>query len=509
MVSENNKRIAKNTALLYVRTLFSQIIALYASRKVLEILGVEDFGINNVVGGVVGMLTFLNGSMAVATQRYLTIELGRKDMKAYNKIFSMAYIIHIVLAILICILAETLGLWFVNHGLNIPSERMIAANWIYQLSVLSVAVGIMQTPYVASLTAHECMNVYAYMGMGEAVLRLLIVFLLWIIAYDKLIVYGILLFCVVLVTSFVYHTYCVRLFDECKFKWQWDKGLFRSLLGFTGWNLFGTIAWILKDQGVNVVMNIFGGPLINAARGVAYQVSNAIQNLVNGFSSAVGPQLTKNYAADNKEGLHRLMMISSKISFFLLLLVALPIMIEVPYLLHIWLVEVPEYAVVFTRLILLDALCATFGSPMITGLLATGHIKWYQIVVGSIMLLNVPLSYGFLYAGFPMEIPFVVSIFVTLMTFVARLWFCKHQLALPIKVYLHRVILPALFVSLVAVVLPIFVSVEMETGLLRLLSVTSVSIISVTGCIYLFGLTGIERNLVNAIICNQWKRFKR
>lgn len=176
MVSENNKRIAKNTALLYVRTLFSQIIALYASRKVLEILGVEDFGINNVVGGVVGMLTFLNGSMAVATQRYLTIELGRKDMKAYNKIFSMAYIIHIVLAILICILAETLGLWFVNHGLNIPSERMIAANWIYQLSVLSVAVGIMQTPYVASLTAHECMNVYAYMGMGEAVLRLLIVF---------------------------------------------------------------------------------------------------------------------------------------------------------------------------------------------------------------------------------------------------------------------------------------------------------------------------------------------
>lgn len=506
MVSDNNKRIARNTVLLYARTLFSQLLSLYTSRKILEILGVEDFGINNVVSGVVGMLTFLNGSMAVATQRYLTIELGRNDMKAYNKIFSMACVIHVVLALLICVAAETVGLWFVNHHLNIPSERMVAANWVYQISVVSMFIGVVQVPYMASITAHECMDVYAYVGMGEAVLRLIVVFVLLIISFDKLVSFGLLMFGIQMLSALIYRTFCVRRFQECRFRWQWDTGLFRSLLGFTGWNMFGTIAWILKDQGINVVMNLFGGPLVNAARGVAYQVSGAVQSLVNSFGTAIGPQLTKNYASGDRQGLHRLLMVSSKMTYFLLFLIALPVMIEVPYLLRLWLVEVPEHTVLFTRLILLEALAATFGSPMVTSLMATGNIKQYQIVVGSVMLLNVPLSYWLLHIGLPIAIPFVVSIGITVMAFVLRLWFCKCQIELPVKKYLRVVLLPVVTVSVFASVLPLWVNMELATGFLRLFLVAIVSTLSVLFCIYMFGLTRVERSVVITKVTVQLKK---
>ena len=509
MTSENNRRIAKNTVLLYIRTLFSQLLALYTSRKILEILGVEDYGINNVVGGVVGMLTFLNGSMAVATQRYLTIELGRNDMKAYNKIFSMACIIHVVLALLICVAAETVGLWFVNHQLNIPSERMVAANWIYQISVMATFIGIVQVPYMASITAHENLDVYAYVGMSEAVLRLVAVFLLLIISFDKLVSFGLLMLGIQVLSASVYRVFSVRRFRECHFRWQWDTDLFRSLLGFTGWNMFGTVAWILKDQGINVVMNLFGGPLVNAARGVAYQVSNAVQNLVNNFSAAVGPQLTKNYASGNRQGLHRLLMVSSKVTYFLLFLVALPVMIEIPYLLQLWLIQVPEHTVLFTRLILLEALVATFGSPMITSLMATGNIKLYQIVVGSIMLLNVPLSYWALYIGLPIAIPFVVSIGITVIAFALRLWFCKYQIGLSVKEYLRVVLLPVVVVSVFASVLPLWVNMKLSTGFFRLFLVVIISTISVFSCLYIFGLNKVERSVIIAGVVTQLKKFKK
>lgn len=502
MVSENNKRIAKNTMLLYVRTLFSQLLALYTSRKILEIIGVEDFGIYNVVGGVVVMLTFLNGSMGVATQRYLTIELGKNDMLAYNKIFSMACIIHIVMALLIFVAAETLGLWFLNAYLNIPSERMFAANCIYQASILVVLLGIVQTPYNASLMAHERMGVYAYVGMGESILRLLIVFLLLVISYDRLIAYAFLLLVVQLISALIYRIYCIHHFEECKFHWIWDKTLFRSMLGFTGWNLFGTIAWILKDQGNNMLMNIFGGPLINAARGVSYQVSNAVQNLVNGFGTAVNPQLTKSYASEDKKGLHKLMFSSSRISFFLLLLIALPVMIEIPYLLHLWLVEVPAYTVLFTRIILLEALFNTLSGPLITSLLATGNIKWYQIIVGSVMLLNVPVSYLLLKLGFSIEIPLIVSLVIILLSIGARLWFCKYLLSMTILAYFREVVKPVMIVFVLSSIFPIFVYETMECGFLRLIVTFIISVLSVSLCVYFLGMSKGEQSFLHAFVRN-------
>lgn len=507
MVSENNQRIARNTVLLYIRTLFSQLLALYTSRKILEILGIGDYGICNVVGGVVGMLAFLNGSMTVATQRFLTVELGRNDLKAYNRVFSIACTIHLALALIIAIGAETIGLWFVNTCLNIPDNRMTAANWIYQTSVLSMVVGIVQVPYGASVTAHEHMDVYAYVGMGEALLRLLVVFLLLIISYDHLIVYGILGLGISLLSTFIIGMYAVRNFDECRFRWQWNGELFRSLLGFTGWNLFGTIAWLLKDQGSNILMNIFGGPAINAARGISSQVSNAIQNLVNGFSTAVNPQLTKNYASGDQEGLFRLMMISSKVSFFLLLILALPVMIEIAYILQLWLVHVPAYAALFTQLILLEALLNTYGGPMITGLMATGRIKWYQIVVGSIILLIIPISYIFLRLGFSIVTPLFVSIGMMTLSFVLRLWFCKYQLGFHIRVYLTKVIVPTVSVFLLSAILPIVVSYVMETGFLRLVTVVLVCLVSVIIFTYTLGLDMSERLLVRNVINKVFHRF--
>ncbi len=507
MVSESNKRIARNTVLLYIRTLFSQLIALYTSRKILEILGVEDYGINNVVGGVVGMLTFLNGSMAVATQRFLTVELGRNDLKAFGRVFSMSCLIHLALALIIVIAAETVGLWFLNTQLNIPADRMTAANWVYQVSVFSVFIGILQTPYTATITAYERMNVYAYVGMSEAVLRLAIVFLLLFISYDHLIVYSLLGLGVSLLLGSIVCLYAIRHFEACRFKWQWDDRLFRAMLGFTGWNLFGTIAWLLKGQGSNILMNIFGGPTVNAARGISFQVSNAIQNLVSGFSTAVNPQLTKNYAAGNREGLFRLMMTSSKISFFLLLLIALPVMIEISYILQLWLVDVPDYAALFTQLILLEALLNTYGGPMITGLMATGNIKWYQIVVGSVILLIVPISYIFLCLGYSIVTPLIVSIGAMAVSMVLRLWFCKRQLEFSVNIYIYKVICPTIGIFLLSAIAPIVVSQVMVTGFLRLTTVTLVSIASVSVLTYGLGLNSPERQLVRTAATKVLHKF--
>lgn len=509
MVSENNRRIARNTVLLYIRTLFSQLLALYTSRKILEVLGVEDFGIYNVVGSVVGMLTFLNGSMSVATQRFLAIELGRGDLKSYNRVFSMACLIHIALALLIVIAAETVGLWFLNTHLNIPDDRMVAANWVYQFSILSIAVGIIQTPYMASLTAHEHMNVYAYVGMGTSILGLLIVFLLPIIDNDHLTVYALLILIIQLLAACVYRVYAIRQFSECRFHCYWKVDLFRSMLGFTGWNLFGTIAWMLKDQGINMLMNIFGGPVVNAARGISYQVLSAVQNLVTGFNTAVNPQLTKNFASGNNENFFKLMMTSSKISFFLLMLIALPVMLEIVYLLNLWLVEVPTYTIIFTRLILIEALLSVYSGPMVTSLMATGEIKWYQIVVGSAMLLNVPLAYLFLHLGYSILTPLIVSIGVTVLSSVLRLWFCKHQLGLSIFKYVNNVILPTFVVGLFSAIVPVVVTVFMTDGFLRFVTVTIVSIMSVSLFTYIFGLNYLERLLLRTILNKTISKFRR
>lgn len=509
MQSEEKKRIAVNTAMLYIRMIIVMLVSLFTSRKVLEVLGVDDYGIYNVVGGVVSMLSFLNGSMTVATQRFLTYELGRNDLRQFRKVFSMAFGIHCILAVIVLILAETAGLWLVNTHLVIPEERLGAANWIYQTSVLVMLVSIVRTPYNASIISHERMGIYAYVSVLEVVLKLLTVYLLVFLPYDKLAVYGVLGLAVQVAVALIYFVYCRKNWPECRLLAFWDSRIFKDMAGFTGWNMFGTVAWILKDQGVNILMNMFSGPAVNAARGISIQVTGAVKNLVNGFQTAVNPQITKTYAADRRQEMHSLLCSSSKISFYLLLCIALPLGLEAPYILDLWLVDVPEYAVLFTRIILLEVLLDTLSGPMITGLMATGKIKWYQIVVGSILLLNIPVSYVLLRCGLPIYVPLAVSCTLTAAAIVARQIFASRMLALPLGRYARCVVLPVLAVAVLSPLVPYMIMSHIDTGFARLVIVTASAVAAVVWIAYLAGLDRREKDLVCGIVKNLVKRRKR
>lgn len=507
MSVETNKRIVKNTIFLYIRTFVSMIISLYTSRKILEALGVSDFGIYNVVGGVITMLTFMNSSMSVATQRFLTVELGRKDKGNYNRIFNMAVLIHLGLAALVLIAAETVGLWFVNTYLNIPAGRMSAANWVYQASVLSIILSILQTPYHASIVSHEHMHIYAYVGLGESFGKLFLVLLLVVYPYDRLIFWGFIMFFFQFLIAIIYRVYCIRQFSECKLHLKWDSSIFNSMLKFTGWNMFGTVAWLLKDQGVNVLINIFGGPVANAARGVSGQISGAVQGLASGFQSAVNPQLTKRYAANDSEATCRLLCESSKISYFLLFIIVLPVIMETDFILELWLVEVPTFAPLFTQIILIEALLNTLGRPMVTSLMATGNIKWYEIIVGTSLLFIIPVAYLFLKVDFPIETALIVSALFILLGDVLRIIFCKRLLGLSLRMYYLKVVLPIFIVTTLSLILPLLIHYSLSEGWLRFIISTIVSCAIVAVLTYAIGLSTTERNFIMTGIILRIKKY--
>jgi len=324
MTASNNKRIAKNTGILYFRMLLMLGVNLYTSRVIMNVLGVEDFGIYNVVGGVVTMFTFLSGAMGGSTSRFLTFELGKKNFPQSKKIFSAALGIHFVLALVIFIVAETIGLWLLTHKLVIPVERIEAAHWAYQFSVLSCMISIIQIPYNASIVANERMNIYAYLSLADVVLRLVIVYLLTLADFDKLQVYAILVFSVSVITASIYRIYCKREFAECSFSFHWDKNLYRTMLSYSGWDLIGNLAVIGMGQGLNLLLNVFFGPVVNAARAIAYQVQGAIFGFVSNFLTAVKPQIIKLYAEGSIESMMKLVFSTSKYSFYLLYFLSLP-----------------------------------------------------------------------------------------------------------------------------------------------------------------------------------------
>lgn len=507
MISETNKKIARNTIYLYIRTFVSILISLYTSRKILEALGVIDFGILNIVGGVITMLSFLNGSMSVATQRFLSFELGHNDGQNYNKVFNMSVLIHIALATLLLIVAETFGLWFVNTQLNIPAERMYAANWIYQVTVISAMLNVLQTPYNASIVSHEQFHIYAYVGLGESFGKLFFVLILLVYPYDRLVIWGFAIFTLQFLIALIYRMYCIRQFPECKLHLKWNKVIFNSMAQFTGWNMFGTIAWLLKDQGVNILMNLFGGPVANAARGVSYQVSGAIQNLTGGFQSAVNPQLTKRYAAHESEATYNLMCESSKISYFLLFTIALPVMMEADFILDLWLVEVPPMTALFTRIIIIEALLNALGGPMITSLMATGNIKWYQIVVSSSLLFIIPVAYLLLKNGYSIETPLIVSVIFIMVGNIVRLIFCKKQLGLSLRRYIGNVVFPIVAVSILVIIFPLIIHFYMDEGWSRLLITTFVSCIAMGILTYTIGMTASERTFIITYVIPQIKKI--
>lgn len=419
--SDNNKRIAKNTLLLYFRMLLMMAVSLFTSRVVLNTLGVEDFGIYSVVGGIVGMFVFINNSMSSATQRYITFALGKGDKNRLQTVFSTTLQIHTLIAGLILLLGETVGLWFLYNKMQIPAERMDAAFWVMQCSIVSMVVMIVSVPYNADIIAHEKMSAFAYISILEVVLKLAIVYLLLVFSYDKLILYAILILTIQILIRFCYSIYCNKHFEETRYKHVWDKKLFKEMTGFAGWSLFGNMAGVLFGQGLNMLLNVFFGPVVNAARAVAVQVQGAIQQFVGNFQTALNPQITKTYASGELNEMHRLMFRSARFSFYLLFFLSLPVLYETDFILTVWLKMVPENAVVFLRIMICTSLIYTIANPLIIANQATGRVMKYQAVCGTILLLILPISYLCLKMGCPAYSVFIVHFLIESVTQMARM----------------------------------------------------------------------------------------
>lgn len=491
--SQNNQRIAKNTLMLYFRMILTMLVSLYTSRVVLNTLGVEDFGIYNVVGGFVTMFGFLNSAMASATQRFLAFEIGKGDHEQLRNVFSMSINIHFLIAFIIFILAETVGLWFVNTQLTIPSGRMGAAQWVYQFSILAMMVNMVSVPYNAMIIAHERMNVFAWVSIAEVSLKLFIVFMLQWFGFDKLKFYAVLTFCVSLIIRFIYGFYCSRQFKESRFRYFWDKSLFKTLVSYAGWNLWGNIAAVLKDQGVNVLLNMFFGPVINAARGIAYQVSSAVNQFVANFQMAMNPQIIKSYASDDLKYMHQLIFRGAKYSFFLLFTLSLPILLETEQILRLWLKIVPDYTVIFTRLVIINVLIDCISGPLMTAAQASGKIKLYQSVVGGLLILNLPISYLFLKFGFQPQVTIFVSIGISVLALMLRLLILRNLVKLKIENFFYQIILKITIVGIFAAIIPLLFSIFMDISIHRFVIVTLTSIVSSLSVIFFLGLSNDER----------------
>lgn len=394
--AENNKRIAKNTLLLYFRMLISVIIGLYTSRVVLNTLGVEDYGIYNVVGGIVAMFSFLNTSMSGATSRFLTYEMGKTTSNKLHETFSSAILIHIGIAIIILIIAETIGLWFLQNKLIIPEERMFAAHLVYQFSILSMIINVTQVPYNASIIAHEKMGVYAYVELLNVSLKLGIVFILLIGSFDKLILYAILIFIVTTIIAITYRIYCKKHFKECTIKWKLHLNIIKPMLSFSCWDLYGNMTVSIRQEGLTMLLNIFYGPILNAANGIAMNVHGIILGFAYNVITAFRPQIIKQYAENNIQNMSSLVVNATKFTLCLYLLIAIPLFTEIDYVLKLWLKTVPDHTAFFLRIILI---CSFFklGSNIINiPIHATGKIKKLSFISGSFFLLSIPILYTIL-----------------------------------------------------------------------------------------------------------------
>lgn len=495
--TENNKRIAKNTLLLYFRMLFLMAVSLYTSRVVLNALGVEDFGIYNVVGGVVAMFSVLSGSLSAAISRFITYELGKGNQENLNKIFSSAVTIQLGLAGIIILLAETIGIWFLNVQMNIPEVRMEAANWVFQFSILTFAINLISVPYNASIIAHEKMSAFAYISILEAVGKLFIAYLITITPMDKLIFYAILMCVVALIVRFTYGNYCKRHFNECTYHFIWDKQLLKSMFSFAGWNFIGASSTVLRDQGGNVVINLFCGPAVNAARGIASQVNYAVNQFVVNFMTALNPQITKSYAAGDRGYMMTLIFQGARLSFYMLLLLSLPILVNTHYILALWLKIVPEHAVLFVQLILIFALSESISQPLITAMLATGKIRNYQIIVGGLQMMNLPISYILLRLGYFPEIVIVIAICISQCCLAARLILLRGMIGLSITKYLKNVYLNIIVVSIIAVILPLISAYYIKESFINFILISLIAVICTLSSIYFIGCNNQEREFIH------------
>ena len=485
----DNQRIAKNTALLSFRMLCMTLIALYTSRVVLTSLGIENYGIYNVVGGGVIMFSMISGALTASINRFITFELGRGDMIKLRMVFSTSIMIQLLLGFIIVLLSESIGVWFLNEKMVIPQDRLNAANWVLQFSIITFVINLISVPYNAVIIAHERMSAFAYISIIEVVGKLMIAYFIMISPMDKLIFYAITICLLSFVIRIIYGFYCKKNFEECSYHFIWNKEILKNMFSFASWNMIGASSAIFRDQGGNIVINLFCGPAVNAARGIAFQVNSAIQGFVQSFMTALNPQITKSYASGDTGYMINLLYKGARFSFYILLFISLPIIVNTEFILSIWLGLVPDHTVLFIQLVLMFALSECISMPLITAMYATGNVRNYQIVVGGLQMMNLPISYIALHMGAIPESVVIVAIIISQICLITRLIMLNKTINLNLFQFISHVYLNILVVFLVASALPLYIMIVVEKTtvnsfifLLLLCIITSVFSILYLGC---------------------------
>lgn len=500
-----NKTIAKNTIYLYIRMIFIMVVNLYVVRSFLDLLGVEDYGIYNVVGGVVGMLAFLNGTLATSTQRYFSIALTNDNIEQLNKQFRLNVSVFIAVIIVALILSETLGLWYVNTKATIPENRLFAANIVYQFSIISFILQLISVPYNALIIAHEQMKTFAYVGVCEAFFKLVIVITLIFSSYDQLIVYGFMVMTASFLVTLSYYCFCNINYPESKYTFYWNNQEAKDVIVFSGWHFLGTLSVAIRSQGINLLINSFFSPIINAARAVAFQIESAILQLSGNFFVAVKPQIYKTYALNEIEQFKVLINRSTIICVFLVSIISIPFMINVDFILEIWLKEVPAYTVSFTLLVLINGLVDSTGNPTICAALATKEIKEFYIVTGFLYIITLPISYFFLKAGYNVLWTMYITIGLSIVTVFARAFILRKLIGFDIVKY-TSLLLKLLFVTLVIAGAGLLIKVLIENIIIAFFATCFLTIVLHVTLYPIIVLTKTERILIFDIIKKKYRK---
>ena len=504
--AENNKRIAKNTLILYGRMLIMALVGLYTSRVVLNALGVVNYGIYNAVGGFVAMFFLLSGVLTNSINRFLTFELGRGDMDKLKRVFCTALNVMGLLSCLIFVLGATVGVWFLNTQMNIPADRMVAANVVLACSIFTFILGLICMPYNAAIIAHEKMSVFARLTILDVLIKLLVAYLLTVSPIDVLIFYALLLLSISILMRFIYAIYSKRHFEECTYHFIVDKPLLKEMTSFAGWNFLAAGAGLINIHGVNVMMNLFFGVAINAARGVANQVNAHVAMFVGNFMTAMNPQITKSYAQGDYTYMHSLICRGAKFSFFLVYFFMLPLCLETHQVLHLWLGIIPEHAVPFVQLTLAATALNVLSGPLITGLHATGNIKRYMIIVGAVEITNFPITYIVFKLGGTPQSAYYVYLVIYFILMLLRLFLIKDLIHMKASMFVRKVYVPVLVVSVLSCIFPVLIFLPQEENLIRFISVFLVSFASTAVCVYFVGLEVNERSMIVKLINNKLHR---
>lgn len=502
-IASKNKRLAINTMLLYFRMLLIMAVSFFSTRIVFNTLGEVEYGIYITVGSLAATFGIITGSLTAAVSRYLNIELGKGDSNNLSKIFSTSILIHVTLAIIILILAELLAPWFIENKLTIPADRINAAVGVFHCSIITFVINLISIPYTACIISHENMKIYAYISFIEAILTLIFVYLLSIAPYDKLVTYAFLMMLVVIIKLVCYQQYCHHHYIESHFHYVIDKKLIKEMFGFASWNMIGSSSVILSDQGVNILLNILcNNPIVNAARGLAMQVNQAVNSFAQNFMTALNPQITKSYGAGDFDSYKKTMINGGRFSMSLLTLLALPILVETDYILHLWLGEVPDYAVYFVRLILLFAISESMSTTFTTGLLATGKIKKLQLLVGGCRFFNFPLSYFALYMGYSPEITIIIAIILSQVNLFIRLRLLNKYIHISIFDFYYNVV----FKEIITILVPLIATMQMTQYLPnnfgRLIITTITTTLLSFVCVWYIVCNKEERNYILTKIKN-------